>query len=230
MGQMGGQQPMIQGPIAGYGGAQTPFQVQGPQPGDAGAASDKGRTQSHRVYALVLGVVFLVGVATLAAVWLRPGKGVVEGGETVATNSTAPVVNTTTEKKPRSKARRGDTGEPAAAPEPRRSPPSGGGSKKSSGGSTAAASSAPPAPRTTSNPASLTITLAGAAGISGVEVSCPSGFRDRKSISSGHVVFSGVPKEACTLFFRGAAMAKYYPVSGGQNLSCTISGTQGLCN
>lgn len=78
--------------------------------------------------------------------------------------------------------------------------------------------------------APLVITLAGTEHhTQGLEVDCPSGFRERAPLTSGQGSFAYVPKEDCTLWFKGGAPAQFSPVRGGQTLDCEIVGTTALC-
>ena len=223
--QMGGHappQPMVQGPIASYGGAQTPFQVAGAQPADAGGGGrEASRTQSQRVYAVVLGVIFLMGIAITVAVWLRPGQAPV-GPTTSGSNDGAAVVsNEKPTKKPKSGA---DTGQPPPVKPPPKAP--------RSAPSTSTKSTTPKpaaAPKTPSG--TLNVRLkSDHAGISAVQVQCPgTSFRQRKSLSNGMAVFSGVPNSQCKLTFQGTSAATFTGVSGGMSVSCSITGTQAIC-
>jgi hypothetical protein len=67
-------------------------------------------------------------------------------------------------------------------------------------------------------------------GATSVEVTCPSGYRQRASISAGKASFSGVPSDSCMLYFKGGAPAQFGPVRGGQSLKCSIQATTAVCN
>lgn len=205
-------QPMVQGPVVSYGNAagSTPFGVAGPGPVAAPGADSGQRTQSTRVYAIILAVIALVGVAVVAAVWLKPGS---DDKDTAP----PPVVVTTTEPK-RVKAEPVDSGEPPPAPAPAPARPR--------------TPSAPraPTPAPASGPATLTVKLADAGGANAVEVVCPSGFRQRSALSGGSGSIASVPQEKCTMYFKGGAPAQFGPVRGGQSLNCNIVGTTAVCN
>lgn len=63
----------------------------------------------------------------------------------------------------------------------------------------------------------------------GLEVDCPSGFRERTPLMGGEGRFAYVPKEDCTLWFKGGVPAQFGPVRGGQTLACEIVGTTAIC-
>ncbi|MCK6520487.1 protein kinase [Myxococcota bacterium] len=199
------QGPIAQGPVA-Y-SSNTPFQVNqnvAPPPADSGE-----RTQSNRVYAIVLAMFALVGLAIFAAIWFRPQP------EPVAK---APEVEKPEEPAPR-KGKKQDTAAPPPpvpeAPKPK--------APKASGG-------APAAPKAPSVPSgSLTVSLPGG-GATSVEVTCPSGYRQRASINGGKASFSGVPSDSCMIYFKGGAPAQFGPVRGGQSLKCSIQATTAVCN
>ncbi len=65
-----------------------------------------------------------------------------------------------------------------------------------------------PTPRPTGARA-VTVTVAGDAPYTSVEISCPSGFRERGALAGGVAVVAGVPREAdCDIRFKGAAPAQ----------------------
>ena len=218
------QQPMVQGPVASYGGAQTPFQVAGAQPADAGGGGrEASRTQSQRVYAVVLGVIFLMGIAITVAVWLRPGQDPVGAGPstTGANDGAAVVTNEPPHRKKRERA--ADTGQPPApAPAPKAAP-------RRSTTSSKPASKPAAAPKTPSG--TLNVRLkSDHAGITAVMVQCSgTSYRQRKALSNGMAVFSGVPSSSCKLVFQGTSAATFNGVSGGMSVSCSITGTQAIC-
>ena len=81
-----------------------------------------------------------------------------------------------------------------------------------------------------SGSAPLVVSLLGAEHhTQGLEVDCPSGFRERTPLSAGQGRFAYVPKEDCTLWFKGGVPAQYGPVRGGQTLDCEIVGTTAVC-
>ncbi|MCB9760090.1 MAG: protein kinase [Alphaproteobacteria bacterium] len=203
---------IAQGPVA-----NTPFQVAGggaaPPPADA-----EQRTQSNRVYAIVLAMFFLVGVAIFAAVWFRPT------GDAVAdAPSDPPPVVKEEPSKDRGKRRTVDTGTPAAEEDiPKEAP------KVSRPPRTP--STTPKSTSSSAGPGTVAVKLGGGTeGTTSVEVTCPSGFRQRGRVSGGSASVTGVPSENCTLHFKGGAPAKFAPVRGGQSLNCSIIGTTAQC-
>lgn len=204
-------QPMVQGPVVQYGGAQpaSPFQVAGPGP--AAATGDAGsRVQSNRVYAIILAVFMLVGLAVVAAIWFQRDKTEEPKEVVTAPPPPKPVV---ADPKPVP-----DTGA-APAPTPKPQP-------KSTKPKTTTPKVAAPA----SGPATLSVKLADGAVATAIEVTCPSGFRQRSTLSGGSGSVASVPQEKCTLIFKGGAPAQYGPVHGGQSLKCSIVGTTAVCN
>ncbi len=236
------QGPVAQGPVAqaavapGQQGDQvasypagqsaTPFQVSGdtpPPPADHGA-----RTQSNRVYAILLAMFFLVGVAVFVAVWFRPGMGDAdaladvaseeEGGEaqSIGTN------NTPDEDGAR------DTGQAPVEEDPRvtkpktpvvRNPPTSNQSSGTSGGTR-------PSPGVANGTVRVSLVSGSAVYM---EVTCPSSYRKRAYFSAGSASVTGVPSgEQCTAFFKGGAPSNF-PVRSGQSLRCTLTDTTANC-
>jgi len=219
------QGPMIQGPVAGYGGG-SPFQV-AQAPAAVPSAEAGERVQSTRVFAVLFGVMFMVGTAILAAVWFKPSddgdddeKVASAAGPAVA----APVVSAPppppAEPDPLDAA-------PAPAPKPRRSSGGGGG-----GGSAAAAGdggSRPASPAPSRGPGNVSVTITAGTATS-VEVTCPSGVRQKVSVSGGRATVPGIPAESCTLFIKGGGVAAQHDgVRGGMSLTCSPSGSSANC-
>jgi cytoskeletal protein RodZ len=209
-------QPLVQGPVVSYGGAAggTPFQVAGPTP--TSNANSESRVQSVRVFAILLGVFALACVAVLSvvALWFFNMKAQEEKPVAVAEAPAQPV----------KKAPKQDTGTVAPrqveAPKPAASKPR---------TTTKAVSTEPKAPKLGAT-ASVTVTFSGATMPTSIEVSCPSGFRDRKSLGGGSATVANVPTgESCSLHPKGAGAPTSAPVRGGQSLNCTIVGTTTSC-
>ncbi|MCB9776946.1 MAG: serine/threonine protein kinase [Alphaproteobacteria bacterium] len=229
-------QPMVQGPVASYGGqqapmgAQTPFQVSGPTPGAAPSAEAEQRVQSTRLYAILFALFMLIGVAVVVAVWLRPSGGDGKGGDEVVADAaaTAPVVTTTKKKKVSLDE---DTGMAPAEPEPKRPPKRSGGGTSGGTSSKPPASTAPPPPAAPSTPpGNITVTISDPSVSTSVEVVCPSNYRNRATFAGGRATLTGVPAESCTMFFKGGiTQYRFGPVSGGKSLSCSVSGTAMVC-
>ncbi len=207
--------PMIQGPVAGYGAPPqggTPFHVQGgvAPPADAGA-----RVQSNRVYAILFSVFLLVCAAVFFAVWFSPllTKAAPEKEETKVVATAAEPAK-----------KKQDTGlAPPPPPEPVKRPSGGGGTKKET--TPKVQSSAPPARGGT-----LTVTMTDGSPVTGFEVNCPSGFRERGTIRGTSGSVANVPNEPCTIFFKGVGSAKWGPVTGGRSVKCRIEGSTGVCS
>ncbi len=245
--QMGGPPPPmggapmggIQGPVAGYGGPSqgpiaqpggSPFQVQ-PGAGGQSQSGQKDRVKSQVVWVVLLGALLFLGAASLLAVYLvRTGEG---SGDELAAKDDSPRTLDVGAKPARAREdpslgepedAAGDTG--LARPKQKKKkravrPVTSGG-----GGGTVAA--APPKPKAPAGPATLSLNLTGVQA-SSVEVTCPSGVRQRASIAGGVASVPAVPQEDCTVFLKGGAPGKYGPVRGGQSLKCTMSGVTLSC-
>jgi serine/threonine protein kinase len=206
----------IQGPTAG-GQVGTPFQASQPPPSGASAQQQK-RVSSFRVYALLLAVFMLGCAAVVTAVWVGLSATRDKDPEPV---TTVPAVADAPVKRP--KARKEDTGD-APEPEP---PPRRPQVQRPSNPKPAAPA---PAPKPAANPGVLTVKMTDQTFLTTLEVTCPSGFRQRTSISPGGSASIGnVPNETCVLHFKGGAPARFSPVSGGKSLSCYIQGTTAVC-
>ncbi len=62
-----------------------------------------------------------------------------------------------------------------------------------------------------------------------LELKCPNGHRERASIKVNTASFYNVPKEACTLYFKGGVPAKYNPLNWG-TYYCALSDTTAVCS
>lgn len=199
----------IQGPTA-SGPAGTPFQASQPPPG---APQKEKRVSSFRVYALVLAVFMLGCTAVVLAVWFGQmrTKTDPEPSSTTPAVAQAPDVK---DKPPK------DTGEePEPEPKPRRPT-----NPRPSNPTPAA----PAAPAT--NPGTLTVKMTDQTFLTTIEVTCPSGMRQRAPITTGgSASIANVPNESCVLHFKGGAPARFSPVSGGQSISCQIIGSTAVC-
>ncbi len=200
----------IQGPTA-SGPAGTPFQASQPPPS---AHQKEKRVSSFRVFALLLAVFMLGCIAVVSAVWIGLSRDKTD--EVVQVPSTTPAVAQV----PSRPQPQDDTGEePEPEPQPRPRPRS-----------TNPSSSPAPAPKPAVNPGTLTVKMTDQTFLTTLEITCPSGFRTRASISpGGSATISNVPTETCVLHFKGGAPARFSPVSGGQSLSCYIQGTTAVC-
>jgi len=198
----------IRGPIA---SGPTPIAT----PAGTQAAPHVGagvqRAQSYRVFAVVIGLSFMVLLALTVTVIITvmAVMGSDDTPEAVAPETTERVA-------PKPTLKQVDTG---TRPAPRPLPVGRGIPRTSSRTPPAPA---PVRPRPSSGPGTITLTIAESS-FSSVQVSCPSGFRDRQPIRGGKMVMSGVPREACTAFFKGGPPAKTQ-VSGGDTKTCTFVG------
>jgi len=236
------QGPIVQGPIAGSGpagqvasystgAAATPFQVSGekpPPPADHGA-----RTQSNRVYAILLVMLSFVGVVVFLVVWFRPGgfgdedsladqDNVVE--ESVGKNpSERPAGDGSAGPGTGKNGGRTDTGsyEDNPEPPPKVKPP------RNVAGGQGGTPTKPKAPKVGSGTINFAVT-GGSATM--VEVTCPSGYRKRANLNAGSASLTGLPRgEQCTAHFKGGAPASFNPVTGGQSLRCALTDTTANC-
>jgi serine/threonine-protein kinase len=211
------QGPTIQGPTANGG---TPFAVGGPVPTQA--ATGEARVQSQRVWAVVLGVFGLAALAVLAVVWSKLGKpDEKEAAPTPVAAAPAPAPVTV-----KRAARDEDTGNAAPAPaapapaaRPRPRPVASG----------AAPAPAAPRPAPMAARAALNVTFSSTPAPTSVEVTCPSGFRERGAVAGSAVSVPNVPTgESCTMFVKGVPGTPA-PVSGGRSITCAIVGTTTSC-
>lgn len=213
---MGIQGPVAAGPVAG-----------GSMPGLAPAApigepSGGDRAQSYRVFAIVLGLVTMVMFGLLlTVVMLFAGFYMQDQKETPAAVPPPAAVPS------RPNNRRVDTGVPApqiTAPKPTPKPKP----RPSSGPKPSPRPAPAPAPPPTS-PADVTVKIAAGMPYTSVEVTCPSGFRQRGSFAGGTATVPGVPREDCKAKFKGGPPASQR-VSGGQTISCADQGGAIVCN
>lgn len=58
-----------------------------------------------------------------------------------------------------------------------------------------------------------------------VELSCPSGYRQRAPVTDYIARFSGVPQDDCTLMFKGGAPYRYRPIGWGTWACSVVSAT-----
>jgi hypothetical protein len=65
--------------------------------------------------------------------------------------------------------------------------------------------------------------------VTGIEVVCPGGFRERATFEAGVARVDGVPAEACAVNFKGPLNARFQPVKGGQSLLCRLQGATAVC-
>ena len=60
------------------------------------------------------------------------------------------------------------------------------------------------------------------------EIKCETGFRDRAHFIGRTAIFTDVPHDECTVFFKGGAPAKT-SIRGGEKKNCTFSGATTDC-
>ncbi len=106
------------------------------------------------------------------------------------------------------------------------------------GSATAATSSGNAAAPTTSTPQSssspkgyedLQVSIADGTLVTSVEVTCPSGYRQRVLVTDGVGIVRSLPSGSCTLHFKGSVSAKYSPVVAGQEISCMFQQNTAVC-
>lgn len=221
---LGIQGPVASGPVAGAPTVSGPV-AQGPITGPvasgpvaqgpvAGGAPPTQRARSYRVFAFVTGLMFLVFTAALIAVGLV-AWGVWSAEETP--DQPVASISPALQAAPAPAVRVEDTAappEPPKPPEPAKRP--------------AQASSSPkPAPRPT-GPAPATIQIPADQPFTSIEVTCPSGFRARAPFEGGRATVRDVPREDCTVHFKGGPPARNR-ISGGQTKTCTFPNAQAVC-
>jgi len=207
---IGIQGPVAAGPVAGQGYAAPP----------PPAANDPKRTSSNRIYAVVLGLVMLMGVSTAATVWWVINKD--DGVEPVAD---------TIDYEPRERIDR----EPEVAdaededeeldeelPDANNGwvppPPTYNG-----GGNTAPVNNTPKEPEKPSGAGALTVVLTGdGGGVTGFQLACPSGYNKRAGLAGGAASFAEVPQESCTLTTRGAKSGAFQGATAHMALTCSF--------
>ena len=77
-------------------------------------------------------------------------------------------------------------------------------------------------------PGIVNIILAPGASPNGIEMTCPSGYRTRATLERNTAVFTGVPKEGCTIMLKGGPPLRYTGMSWGTH-TCQVSGSTLLC-
>ncbi len=87
----------------------------------------------------------------------------------------------------------------------------------------------PPPPEPVVTAAPITVTVVGAETFTGVEVKCPDGFRERGSFVGDKATVPDVPLLECDLVFKGGLPVRN-KISGGQDKTCTIEGSQAVCH
>ena len=192
-----------------YGGGVPPV-----PPPDA----SQDRARSHRVFAVVAGLMLLVFMALFLVVALVVGYAMMD-------DDTSAVPAVAAAPAPARPAPVRDTAVPPPTPKPKPKPrPSP--SPTSTAPRPAPAPKPPPAPV---GPSPVTVTVPQSETFTGIEVQCPlSGYRKRASFSAGVATLPDVPQEDCNLFFKGGMPSKS-TIRGGQSKNCTFSGGMANC-
>ena len=186
----------ISGPSGG-GAVQRP--VNQPPPATHGS-----RTQSNRIYAIILGLVALIGLAVVMAVWMRPSSDAPEAGE--ATVNVDPGGDEAAEAPsidPPDEPEEYVPYEPTPTPAPQANPNPG-----------------PPRARA----GTLRIKLAGYDGRR-VTVKCDGNGGGAAQLSGGTASIPGIPVDNCTIKIFGLAGGTAKIKGGGKTVNCTFSGS-----
>lgn len=219
MGGMGIQGPVAGGPVAPMGG----FPQGGMPPG--AIEEEISRAQSYRVFAIVTGLMFMVFSALIMTV----GLAVYGLWMTAETDRERQAAVVTPPPPPRQPAV--DTGiapPPTTTPKPKPPKPGGGGggTKPSPTPTPTPTPTPPPAPAV--GPGPVTVTIPAGEPYTSIEVTCPSGYRQRANFSNGSASLPDVPREDCLVTFRGGPPARN-KISGGQSKSCTFPSGSAHC-
>jgi hypothetical protein len=218
--------PIAAGPTAGgpvgvggsVGGPSSQFQV-GAQPDAHEGGGDRAR--SYRIYAIILGLFGLLG-ATLVVVIIAVVVGMNAGDGTDDGSAEDDVEYVEDKPKPKPKV---DTASEAPYLPP---PPPRPVSRARPSGPTAPAAPAP-APKPV-GPAPATFTIPSGVVYTGVEVTCPSGYRNRGAFAGTKATVPDVPTtEDCTAFFKGGSPASAKPVRGGKTWACEFPSATAVC-
>ena len=191
----------ISGPTGGIGGPTSdtprPAVIPGPPP-----ASDASRTQSNRIYAIVLGLIGLIGLAIVLAVWNRPSDGA---------STTAQIVNVD----PGSdelmeeiidEEEEEDDYEEAYVPQNR--PP-------------VVVNNGPKTPQVKRVSAGTLRIKVDIQDSLMVKLTCDGGFSGRGRLQGGKASISSVPVDSCMLSIIGRTGAKTKIKGGGKTINCT---------
>jgi serine/threonine protein kinase len=206
----------ISGPVAGgaMGGGSSPFGVASQPPMEG--AVEESRSQSFRVYFIILGLAGTLFAALVVAVIAIALSISFSGKDDASASSSS---SSAMASKPTPKKQVKDTGvvappeiTVAAKPPPRPRP----------------SAPRPAAPRPKAGPQPISVTIGDATRYTGVEVQCPSGARLRGNFNGKTATVAGVPIEECTLNFKGGAPSKT-TIRGGQSKTCTWVGAQANC-
>ena len=210
--------PAIRGPVAGQGGggAASPFKVaaQAPPP----PANDSGRVTNYTAYVAVIGLMMLVCVAVVVALFIIPPA---EKDAPQPTPAAAPVADLGN--KPHKAPPPEDSGEPPEEKPKKKKRKTTSKPKRSS--STSSKPKAAPAPAG----GTLTVRLTDPSVSTSIIVTCPSGFSRKVSFSGGVASVPKVPNEPCKISFKGGSPAVHSGVRGGSTVTCSPSSGIGNC-
>ena len=184
----------ISGPTGGIGGptASSPAVIPGPPP-----ATDGSRTQSNRIYAIVLGLVMLIGLAVVLAVWKRPSDSPEPETQVVNVDPGGAEPDKELDDE------EDDFGEPFVPikkPTPNPTPQK------------------PRPPKVNAGTLRIKVNIQDSLM---VKLSCDGGFSGRGQLQDGIASISGVPVDSCTLSLIGRTGAKAKIKGGGKTINCT---------
>jgi len=200
--------PVAAGPVAGQGYAAPP----------PPAANDPKRTSSNRIYAVVLGLVLLMGVSTAATVWWVINKD--DGVEPIADT-----IDYEPRERPTREVAEADDEEDEEIEEELPDENSWKPPPTYTGGGGAAVAAPPPEPVKPSGAGPLTVILTGdGGGVTGFQLACPSGYNKRAGLGGGAASFADVPEESCTLTTRGAKSGAFQGATAHMTLTCSFDG------
>jgi serine/threonine protein kinase len=229
----GGPPPIAAGPPAiGLGGAvagssvsaqssvSSPFSTGG---GVGAPPSADQRVQSNRVYAIVIGMFFLVCSAIIITVLVGGG----DEADQAKTSKTTTVLPTTTSTPGFAKSSAKDTGFQAAKKTVRSS--SRRDKSREQGRDKAREPKKSGAPKASSaGKGKVRITIRDAQMATKAELRCP-GYRKRSSFKGRVASFAGVPGGACEVHFFGPVPARARGVKSGDSLTCSLIGATAQC-
>jgi eukaryotic-like serine/threonine-protein kinase len=186
----------ISGPTGGIGGptaSSSPSVVPGPPPATHGS-----RTQSNRIYAIILGLVMLIGLAVVLAVWKRPSESPPPKAEV---NNSFKGGDEEPDFEPQDEVDDLDEyTEPVTKPTPNPTPQK------------------PRAPKINTGTLRVKVNIQDSLM---VKLLCDGGFKGRGRLQGGKASISGVPVDSCTLSIIGRTGAQAKIKGGGRTVNCT---------
>jgi serine/threonine protein kinase len=192
----------ISGPTGGIGGPTSasarPAVIPGPPP-----ASDASRTQSNRIYAIVLGLVGLIGLAVVLAVWNRPSEGSQAGSPIVNVDLGEGFVEEIIDDEEEA-----DDYKKAHVPQKRRAVVPKSGPKVK------------PAARVSEGTLRIKVDIQDSLM---VKLNCEGGFSGRGRLEGGTTSISSVPVDSCVLSLIGRTGATTKIEGGGKTINCTYN-------